>query len=141
MFFLLLANRLVTVKYTRNWRKYSISFFIYWTAYRMTLHTTLIHCVYIIIYVMQYCSRYSCQWGETMSLNFGHQWGYCSFPRWYLSMESHSGMMMGRNQITWRRTCPSATLSTAKPILTDLGSNPGFHGERLVTNRLSHGTT
>jgi hypothetical protein len=27
------------------------------------------------------------------------------------------------------------------PTRTDLGSNPGLRGERLATNRLSHGTT
>jgi hypothetical protein len=29
-----------------------------------------------------------CRWGET-SQNRGHQWVYCSSPRWYMSMESH----------------------------------------------------
>jgi hypothetical protein len=36
--------------------------------------------------------------------------------------------------------CPSATLSTKNPTLTDPGSNPGLRGERPANNRLSHGT-
>jgi hypothetical protein len=35
---------------------------------------------------------------------------------------------------------PSATLSTTNPTWIDPGSNPGLHGERPATNRLSHGT-
>jgi hypothetical protein len=31
-------------------------------------------------------------------------------------------------------------LSTTNPTRTDEGSNPSLRGERLVTNRLSHGT-
>jgi hypothetical protein len=38
------------------------------------------------------------------------------------------------------KTCPSATLSTTNLTWTEPGSNPGFRGERPVTNRLSHGT-
>jgi hypothetical protein len=37
-------------------------------------------------------------------------------------------------------TCPSATLSTKNPTLTDPGSNSGLRGWRPATNRLSHGT-
>jgi hypothetical protein len=36
---------------------------------------------------------WSCRWGETISLNFGHQWTYCSSPRWYISMENQRGMI------------------------------------------------
>jgi hypothetical protein len=36
--------------------------------------------------------------------------------------------------------CLSATLTTKSPTWTNLGTNLGFHGERPVTNRLSHGT-
>jgi hypothetical protein len=34
----------------------------------------------------------------------------------------------------------SATLSTTNPIWPDLGSNPGRHGGKPATNRLSYGT-
>jgi hypothetical protein len=44
------------------------------------------------------------------------------------------------NQSIRGRTCPSATLSTTNPTLTDPGSNPGLRGERPATNRLSHDT-
>jgi hypothetical protein len=40
--------------------------------------------------------------------------------------------MTGENRNTWGKTCPSATLSTTNPTLTDPGST--------ATNRLSHGT-
>jgi hypothetical protein len=39
-----------------------------------------------------------------------------------------------------RKTCSSATVSTTNPTRIDPGMNSGFHGERLVTNCLSHGT-
>jgi hypothetical protein len=44
-----------------------------------------------------------------------------------------------RNQRTWRKTCPSATLSTTKPTWIDSGANLGLHSERPVINRPSHG--
>jgi hypothetical protein len=31
---------------------------------------------------------------DTMSLNCGHQQDYCSSPRWYMSIENQSGMIM-----------------------------------------------
>jgi hypothetical protein len=48
--------------------------------------------------------------------------------------------LTGENQSTLRKSCHSATLSTTNPTWTDPGSNPGLHGERPATNRLSHGT-
>jgi hypothetical protein len=36
------------------------------------------------------------------------------------------------------KPCLSATLSTTNPTWTDMGSNPGLHGGRLVANHLSH---
>jgi hypothetical protein len=42
---------------------------------------------------------WSWRWGKTTSLNCCHQRGYCSFPRWYTSMEDHGGMMS-----TWETT-------------------------------------
>jgi hypothetical protein len=79
----------------------------------------------------------SCRWGETMSLNCGHQQTYCSSPR-YMSLESHGGMILTEeNRKTRRRTCLSATLSTTNPTRT----NPGLGGKRPATNHLSHGTT
>jgi hypothetical protein len=44
------------------------------------------------------------------------------------------------NRRTRRKTCLTATLSTTNPTWTDLGANPGLHGGRPPTNRLSHGT-
>jgi hypothetical protein len=44
--------------------------------------------------------------------------------------------LTGDNRSTRGKTCPSATLSTTNPTLTDPGSNPGPRGERPA----SHGT-
>lgn len=40
---------------------------------------------------------------------------------------------------TWRQSCHSVSSSTTKSMWAGLGSNPGLHGERLVTSCLSHG--
>ena len=46
-----------------------------------------------------------------------------------------SGIILtGENQSTWRKTCPSAVLSTINPTWTGLGSNTGLCGDRLVIN-------
>jgi hypothetical protein len=50
----------------------------------------LIKCAQITIEL--YCC--SSQWGETMSLNCGHQRVYCPSPRWYMSTESHGGIIL-----------------------------------------------
>ena len=43
-----------------------------------------------------------------------------------------------KNGRSWRNNCHFATLSNTKPILKDLGSNPGLSWERTEINRLSH---
>jgi hypothetical protein len=43
-----------------------------------------------------------------------------------------------KNRRTRRKTCPSATLSTTNPTLTDPGAKPDLRVERTATNRLSH---
>jgi hypothetical protein len=48
--------------------------------------------------------------------------------------------LTGENRSTWRKPCPSATLSTTNPTWTEPGSNPGLRDRRPATNRLSHGT-
>jgi hypothetical protein len=76
----------------------------------------------------------SCLWTEPPT-------GFCSHPRWYMSMESHvKKIMTGENRTTWRKTWPSVTLSTTNPTRTDPGSNPGLRVEGPGTNRLNHGT-
>jgi hypothetical protein len=60
--------------------------------------------------------------------------------RW-ISVWSIRGMIWTRENLSTRReTCLSATLSTTNLTWTDLGSNMGFRGEGLATNRLSHRT-
>jgi hypothetical protein len=56
------------------------------------------------------CSCCTRRGGETMSLNCSYQRDYCSYPRWYMSMENHSGMLLTAKHR--RKTSPSATLST-----------------------------
>jgi hypothetical protein len=46
--------------------------------------------------------------------------------------------LTGGNRSTRGKTCPSATLSTTNPTLTEPGSNPGHRDGRPATNRLSH---
>jgi hypothetical protein len=40
----------------------------------------------------------------------------------------------GENQRAWRKTCPSASLSTTNPTWTDLGANRGLCSERPAPN-------
>jgi hypothetical protein len=57
-----------------------------------------------------------------------------------MSLESDGGMILtAENRRTWRKTCPSAALSTTNPTRIDLGANSGLHGEGPATNDLSHG--
>jgi hypothetical protein len=48
-------------------------------------------------------------------------------------------ILTGENQIIQRQSCPSATLHTTNPTWTDLGANPGLHGEKPAANHLSYG--
>ena len=41
--------------------------------------------------------------------------------------------------MTWRETCPNATLSIINLTLTGLSTNAGLGGGRPATDRLSHG--
>jgi hypothetical protein len=44
------------------------------------------------------------------------------------------------NWRTWRKTYPSATLSTTNLTWTEPGANPGLRCERPATNSQSHDT-
>jgi hypothetical protein len=81
----------------------------------------------------------TCQWGEKMPVNCNQQWASCSSLKWYISLESHGGMMLtDENQRTQRETCPSATLSTTNPTWTDPSTNLGPCYERPATKHLNH---
>jgi hypothetical protein len=41
------------------------------------------------------------RWGETSSLNCGHQRAYCSSLRWHTSVDSH-GLMISTGENSWR---------------------------------------
>jgi hypothetical protein len=74
--------------------------------------------------------------GETMSLNCGQYSAYSSSRRWYLSLESHGGMIFREGNLETRReSCPSATLTTTNPTSTWPGRVRGGK-----PNRLSHRT-
>jgi hypothetical protein len=57
-------------------------------------------------------------------------WVWKSTAEWYIDRE---------NRRTRRKTCLSATLFITNPQWIDPDTNPGLRGERLATNRLSHG--
>jgi hypothetical protein len=81
----------------------------------------------------------SCRWGETMSLNCGHKWVYCSSTR-YITMESHGGMILtGEKRRTRIKTCPSATFSTKNHVWTDLVANLGL-SDWQASNHMSQCT-
>jgi hypothetical protein len=49
--------------------------------------------------------------------------------------ESHGAMILTvGSQRTWRKPCPSATLSTTNQICNEPGANTGLRFERLATN-------
>jgi hypothetical protein len=86
------------------------------------------------------CCSCSYRWCETLSLNCGHQRAYCSSSRWYMSTESHGGIVLtGENRRTRRRICPSAHLSITSHMDRP-GREPVPCGITPETNRLSHGT-
>jgi hypothetical protein len=61
-------------------------------------------------------------------------------PRGYIRVWSPTGMILTEeNQITWRRTYPSDTLSKTNPTWIGQGANLDLHGERPATNCPSHG--
>jgi hypothetical protein len=39
-------------------------------------------------------------WGETTSVNCGHQQAYCSSLRWYMNIENHGGMILS-GEVSW----------------------------------------
>jgi hypothetical protein len=49
-------------------------------------------------------------------------------------------ILIMENPRTWRKTCPSTTLSMTNPTCTALGVSLALRGEKPVTNRLSYGT-
>jgi hypothetical protein len=79
------------------------------------------------------------EWGETESTWYvGLYLSYCTSPGWVWSSRWNQNFR-GKPKYS-EKTCPSATLSTTNPTWPDLGSNPGHHGGKPATNRLSYGT-
>jgi hypothetical protein len=75
--------------------------------------------------------RCSCRWRETVSVNFGHLRAYCSAPRWCLSMESYSGIIL-----TVKPKNSEENLSQCHFVL----HKSHIDRPRPATNCLSHGT-
>jgi hypothetical protein len=99
-----------------------------WRTFRTKIYFTSVK-LFLRKFIWSYCC--SCRWGETISLNCGHQRAYCSSSRWYMSMESHDGMTLtGENRRSLRKADPSAALSTTNLTWTDPGANPGLRGKR-----------
>jgi hypothetical protein len=57
-----------------------------------------------------------------------------------MTMHHFEMILTGETRSTWRKTYPSATLFTADPTWTGLGSNPRLRVERPATNHRTHGT-
>jgi hypothetical protein len=73
----------------------------------------------------------SCRWGENMSLNCGHQRACCLSPRWYISVDSHGGMILtGKVEELGEKPVP---LCPTHATSLDPAKKP-------VTKRPSHGT-
>jgi hypothetical protein len=58
-------------------------------------------------------------------------WVWRATVEWYID---------GENRRTWRKTCPSATLTTTNSTWIEPGANKGLRDERPAANDLSHGT-
>jgi hypothetical protein len=76
--------------------------------------------------------------GMRLSLNCGHQRACCSFPRWYMSMETHGEIILtGEIRRNRRETCPTATFSAINPTWADPDVNTGplglWHGSVTLT--------
>jgi hypothetical protein len=72
----------------------------------------------------------------------GHYWPIVPVPDdwwWWVWSSRWNKNWQGKPKYS-EKTCPSATLSTTSLIRPDSGSNPGRHGGRPATNRLSHST-
>jgi hypothetical protein len=72
----------------------------------------------------------SCQWSETVSLNWGHEQHYRATMEWYCQEKTEG---------TRKKTCHSATVSTTDLTQTDQDVNPTSEMS-LASNRLSYGT-
>jgi hypothetical protein len=79
------------------------------------------------------------RWGETMSLwNWASNGPFVHSPRQYMSEYRQQWNIDREKSNESEKTCPSATLSITNPTWTDLGTNPGLHGQKPATNSLSY---
>jgi hypothetical protein len=69
----------------------------------------------------------------------GHWMAYCTCPAWLWWWRIWWNEDWQGKPKYLEKTCPSATLYTTNPTWPDPGLNPGRHGGKPATNRLSYG--
>jgi hypothetical protein len=80
-----------------------------------------------------YCC--SCRWGETVSLNCGHQRPIVHTPgniNYEYEQPRWNDIDRGKQKNS-KKTCPTATLSNTNLTWTDQVANPGLRAERPMT--------
>jgi hypothetical protein len=77
--------------------------------------------------------------GENKFQNCGHQRANGPFPRWCVSIKPQWNDTDRRRQELWELPVPFLLFHTNR-MCTDWSVNQGLHSDKLVTNRLSHGT-
>jgi hypothetical protein len=87
-----------------------------------------------------FCSS-STKWKHKLNKGGGVEGGNCSLL--FMSVVWDNVSELWQEEVKWRtlrKTCPSVTLCITNSTWTDLGTNPGFQGDRPATTCLSHGT-
>jgi hypothetical protein len=82
----------------------------------------------------------TCCWGETTSLNCGHQLAFCSSPRWYEYGEPRWKDIDTGKPKNSEKPLSQCHFCTTNPTWTDPDANTGLVCEKPATNRLNHGT-
>jgi hypothetical protein len=77
--------------------------------------------------------------GENKFQNCGHQRANGPSSRWYVSMKLQWNDTDRGRQELWELPVPFLLFHTNR-MCTDWSVNPGLHSDKLVTNRLRHGT-
>jgi hypothetical protein len=84
-----------------------------------------------------FCCCCSWRWGDIISLNLGRQRAYCLSKVWYISKESHSGMILtGKDRKTWK----NLTQCHHKSHTDWSEREPGPRAKSPAENHPSHGT-
>jgi hypothetical protein len=83
------------------------------------------------------CCCCTCRWGETTSLNCGHQRAYCSTPRWYIWVcrATVEWYWQGKTEGLWEKNLSQCHfvaygLTRASANRRKISTNAGQHNER-----------